>query len=260
MTNTLHQIQARATYLRHAHRKGGYGIHSPFVFHWLNSVLYERTPFYAYNRLRRLRQQLLHNTDTITLQGFGTAGSRQSTIHHIVKHSCSKRKYAELLFRIVNASHARHIIELGTNVGLTTLHMAAADSHAHIITLEGEPQLHTFAKILFDKHHADNIRTICGDIDHTLAQALQTMPTIDLVFFDANHTGEATMRYFRQCRPYAHQHTLFIFDDIHRSADMEQAWHTIQTDTHITTTIDIFQMGIAFFNTDLQKENHIVAF
>lgn len=260
MTNTLHQIRARASYMRHAHRKGGYGIHSPFVFHWLNSVLYERTPFYTYSVLRRQRQQLLRTTDIVTLQGFGTAAPRQTTIGHIAKHSCSKRKYAELLFRIVNASNARHIIELGTNLGLTTLHLAAANSQADIITLEGEPQLYALANTLFRRHHADNIRTLCGDIDHTLAQALQTMPTIDLAFFDANHTGEATLRYFYQCLPHAHKHTLFIFDDIHRSADMEQAWDIIKADTHITVTIDTFQMGFAFFNTDLQKENYIVAF
>ncbi|MGN0187719.1 MAG: O-methyltransferase [Paludibacteraceae bacterium] len=260
MTDTLHQIQARIAYIRHAHRKGGYGIHSPFVFHWLNSVLYEQTPFYAYANLRRQRQKLCNDTRSITLQGFGTGAPRQTTIRSITKKSCSKRKYAELLFRIVNSCQARYIIELGTNLGLTTLHMAVANSHARIITLEGEPQLYNLANTLFREQHADNIRAICGNIDHTLAQALQTMPTIDLAFFDANHTGEATLRYFHQCLPHAHKHTLFIFDDIHRSADMEQAWNVIKADTHITVTIDTFQMGFAFFNTDLQKENYIVAF
>lgn len=260
MTNTLHQIKARAEYFRHAHHRGGYGIHSPYVFHWLNSVLYEKTPFYAFVRLRALRRVLLNDGTALRLQGFGTAKPRQTRIKSIAKNASARRKYAELLFRIANDSQARNILELGTNLGLTTLHLAKTDERANVVTLEGEPELYDFAQRLFRREHADNIRHIKGDIDDTLPAALQAMPSIDLAFFDANHTYETTMRYAKQCLPHAHARTIFVFDDIHRSADMERAWNEIKAMPQIRVTIDTFQMGIAFFNTDLQKENYIVAY
>lgn len=260
MTNTLHQIKARSEHFRHAHHRGGYGIHSPYTFHWLNSVLYEKTPFYAFAHLRALRRTLQNNRTPVALQGFGTGKARQTSIKSIVRSASTRRKYAELLFRIANDCQARNILELGTNLGLTTLHLAKTDTRAHVVTLEGEPTLYTFAQRLFACEHADNIRHIEGNIDDTLPRALQAMPSIDLAFFDANHTYEATMRYTRQCLPHAHAHTIFVFDDIHRSTDMERAWNEIKALPQIRVTIDTFQMGIAFFNTDLQKENYIVAF
>lgn len=260
MTNTLHQIKARAEHFRHAHHRGGYGIHSPYAFRWLNSVLYEKTPFYAFAHLRTLRRQLQNDCTPIALQGFGTGKVRQTSIKAIARNACTRRKYAELLFRIANDCQAQNILELGTNLGLTTLHLAKTDTRAKVVTLEGEPTLHAFAQRLFASEHAHNIYPIKGDIDHTLPTALKNMPTIDLAFFDANHTYDATMRYFDQCLPHAHAHTIFVFDDIHRSADMERAWNEIKTTPQIRVTIDTFQMGIAFFNTDLQKEDYIVAY
>lgn len=259
MTNTLHQIKARADYFRQAHHRGGYGIHSPYVFHWLNSVLYEKTPFYAFAHLRALRHALQHDTTLVSLQGFGTAKARNTRIKNIAKSATTRQKYAELLFRIANDIQARNILELGTNLGLTTLHLAKTNKQTNVVTLEGEPELYDFAQRLFAHEHAHNIHTIKGNIDDTLPLALQNMPIVDLVFFDANHTYDATIRYVKQCLPHAHAHSIFIFDDIHRSADMERAWNEIKALPHIRVTIDIFQMGIAFFNTDLQKENYIVA-
>ncbi len=260
MTDTLHQIKARANYLRHAHARGGFGVHSPFVFHWLNSVLYERSYFYAYQHLRTIRKNLKNDKTIVDLQGFGTASARKTKIKNIANSACTKRKFAELLFRIVNHSKAQNILELGTNLGLTTLHLAKANSQAQIVTLEGEPALHAFATQLFQHEKAQNINAILGDITETLPQALQLLPTIDIAFFDANHRYAPTIEYFQKCLPHAHANTLFIFDDIHRSKEMERAWNEIKSNPKIRVTIDIFQMGIAFFNTDLQKEDYIVAF
>ena len=53
------KISAYLRYRRHAKHYKGFGVHSPFVFHWLNHVLYEKDFFYAYQALRSIRKQLL---------------------------------------------------------------------------------------------------------------------------------------------------------------------------------------------------------
>ena len=99
-----------------------------------------------------------------------------------------------------------------------------------------------------------------GDISTTLPEVLQTLPKLDIVFFDANHTYESTLEYFQKCLPKAHSKTIFIFDDIHWSKGMERAWVEIKQHEKIRVDIDLFQMGIALFNQDLQKESYIVKF
>jgi hypothetical protein len=49
---------------------------------------------------------------------------------------------------------------------------------------------------------------------------------------------------------------MFIVDDIYWSEDMELAWKMIKEHPKVTSTIDIFQMGIVFFNSHLHKKNY----
>ena len=255
-----YQISARMRYLHQAKHYKGFGVHSPFVFHWLNHVLYEKSFFYAYQTLRAIRKQLLSDNTTITLSGFGTGAARTTTTCDIVKNSATKQKYAELLFRIVNNANAQYILELGTNVGLTTMHLAAANSQVEVITLEGEDTLCQLAEKNFKQHNFSNISLVKGNITKTLPETLANLPKLDVVFFDANHTYEATINYFEQCLSKAHSNTIFIFDDIHWSKEMELAWNQIKQHEKIRVDLDLFQMGITLFNQDLQKESYIVKF
>ena len=140
------------------------------------------------------------------------------------------------------------------------MHLAAANSQANVITIEGEPSLCDIAKRNFKQHNLTNITTIQGDIDLMLPEVLEKLPRLDIVFFDANHTYEATISYFEHCLPKAHSKTVFIFDDIHWSEEMELAWNEIRQHPKIRVDMDLFQMGITLFNPDLQKESYIVKF
>lgn len=68
-----------------------------------------------------------------------------------------------------------------------------------------------------------------------LPEVLGNLPKLDIVFFDANHTYEATINYFEQCLPKAHSKTVFIFDDIHWSEEMERSLEQNQTTSKNTS-------------------------
>jgi hypothetical protein len=52
--------------------------------------------------------------------------------------------------------------------------------------------------------------------------------------------------------------TVWIFDDIHWSIEMEEAWETIKNHPKITVTIDTFQWGIVFFRAEQEKEHFTI--
>jgi hypothetical protein len=52
--------------------------------------------------------------------------------------------------------------------------------------------------------------------------------------------------------------TVWIFDDIHWSQEMEEAWKTIQQHPKVTVTIDTFQWGIVFFRVEQPKEHFVI--
>lgn len=81
---------------------------------------------------------------------------------------------------------------------------------------------------------------------------------MDLVYFDGNHQKEATLKYFYQLLPLAHNDSVFIFDDIHWSKGMEEAWEEIKKHPDVRVTIDSFFWGIIFFRKEQEKEHFII--
>ena len=77
----------------------------------------------------------------------------------------------------------------------------------------------------------------------------------DLVFIDGNHKKEATLRYFNLLLPYVHSNSIVIFDDIRWSNEMEMAWCEIYSHKNIKLSIDLFNLGIVFFNEKLIKQH-----
>ena len=71
-----------------------------------------------------------------------------------------------------------------------------------------------------------------------------------------NHTYEATMAYFDVLANKFHEKSVLVIDDIHHSKEMERAWKNICADERVTSTIDLYQMGLVFFDKHYWKRNY----
>ena len=90
---------------------------------------------------------------------------------------------------------------------------------------------------------------------------MKTQNALGLVFFDGNHRKDATLRYFNQCLEKANEDSIFIFDDIHWSEEMQDAWKEIKAHPQITLALDVFQFGICFFRKEkLAKEEFLLRY
>ena len=90
-------------------------------------------------------------------------------------------------------------------------------------------------------------------------ETLNLKPQIfDLVYFDGNHSKKATLDYFEALLPTISNDSVWIFDDIHWSAEMEEAWGIIKNHPKVSVTIDTFQWGIVFFRAEQKKEHFII--
>ncbi|MFT7336346.1 MAG: putative O-methyltransferase YrrM [Porticoccaceae bacterium] len=84
------------------------------------------------------------------------------------------------------------------------------------------------------------------------------MINFQLIYFDGNHSKKATLDYFELLLPTITNETVWIFDDIHWSYDMEQAWEMIKKHPKVTVTIDTFQWGLVFFRYEQEKQHFII--
>ena len=241
-----------------------HGIHSPFIFDLYNDVITDENPFYIYNDIESIRAKLLLTEMEISIEEHG-AGSRVNSsnkrkIKDIAKNTLKTKKYGQLLFRLVNRFKPQNILELGTSLGLSTLYLAAPSKKTNITTIKGCPNTAKVAQINFDKIGFENIKLVNDTFDRYLPKHLAKTNSLDFVFFDGNHQKEATINYFNICLEKIHNETIFVFDDIHWSEGMTAAWEEIKKHPKVTTTIDLYFVGIVFFNSDLSKENFLLRF
>jgi predicted O-methyltransferase YrrM len=250
-------------YLRYWLRSGNaHGLHSPFVFGLYTTVIRHNGEFGAYARIEARRRELLKSSKIIMVKDFGAgsqvagAGGTERRVRAIARHAAKPPRLAQLLFRLVNHFRPATILELGTSLGLTTAYLAAADSRHQIITFEGCPNTAAVARETFEKLGLKNVRLVEGNLDQTLLATLAGLQKpVDFAFFDGNHRYEPTLRYFEQCLAKAHENSVFVLDDIHWSAEMEQAWEAIKAHPAVTVTIDLFYVGLVFFRKAQPKQD-----
>jgi predicted O-methyltransferase YrrM len=251
-------------YIVFAKHKFGYGIHSPFLYNFIVNVLNKNINHLTTFKIEALRHELLKVNKTISVSDLG-AGSKVMIseirkIKDIVKYSAVKKKYGELLFRMVDFYQFKSILELGTSLGIGTLYLATAGDDVEVYTIEACKETAKAAQKNFEKTGIKNIFQIVGDIDEELSNVLDTMNGLDLVYFDGNHQKEATLKYFYMCMTKIKNNTIFYFDDIHWSEGMEEAWNVIKSNKKVILSIDLFFSGIVFFNKDLSKQDVVVKY
>ena len=238
----------------------GHGVHSPFVFDFIKNVLNDKRQFYAYESVEGIRKQMLTDDSVLTIKDYG-AGSivsktDQRKVSSIARTSLKPAKYGQLLFRIANYYKSNNIVELGTSLGVTTAYLASANTNGKVITMEGADQVAKLARKNFEQLGLENIEMIEGNFDTTLNGALQNLPSVDLAFVDGNHRKQPTLNYFYQLLEKVNESSIFIFDDIHWSKTMEEAWHEISHHSSVTLSIDLFFIGWVFFRPEQKKQQH----
>lgn len=238
-----------------------HGVHSPFIFDIIINCLNSKNHNSQYNKHLHYRKKLKSNRNLICVTDFG-AGSKVfkdilRPIHKIAKHAGLSKKRARLLINIINHFKPKSVLEIGTSVGLGTAAISLGNSDSKITTLEGCPNTMDVAKKQFNHFGFNNIETIIGEFDSSLNK-LNLKSTLDFVYFDGNHQKEATLKYFEFCLQHINNNSVFVFDDIHWSKSMEEAWTEIKKHSKVKVTIDTYQWGIVFFRKEQEKEHFII--
>ena len=275
------------SWLRHqltAWNTGGEGVHSPYLFEWVRMVMMDKNSFYIWGEIERCREKMLRDERELEFVDYGSgklkgengklkgANGERRRVCDIARRSLAKRKYAQMLSRLVNWLGASHnlengsgtayslefrgltIVELGTSLGVTTAYMAAMDSRNRVVTFEGCEAVANIAKENWKALNINNIECRIGKID--VEQLAGDIEHLDVAFIDANHTYVSTCEYFDVLAGKVHEKSVIVVDDIHYSEEMEKAWKAICADERVTSTIDLYQMGLVFFDKHYWKRHY----
>jgi predicted O-methyltransferase YrrM len=143
-------------------------------------------------------------------------------------------------------------------LGLATAALALGNPKAKITTLEGCPETANQCQLQLQKFNIITVDLITTEFSEYFKTFNLQPTTHNLIYFDGNHSKVATLNYFELLLPTITNETVWIFDDIHWSNDMEEAWETIKKHPKVTVTIDTFQWGLVFFRREQEKEHFVI--
>ena len=234
-----------------------YNIHSPFVHSFIQNIIDDKQQYYNYLPIEQLREVLLNQKQKLELKDFGAGSnfhqSKEVSLSKLAKYVQSSKHKGQLLFRISNYFQPDKILELGTSLGLSTAYLAVANKKTKVVTVEADSNVASIAKNNFARLKLSNVKVIVNQFENVLEDLSKDF--FELVFFDGNHTKAATLKYFNWAKKNTSDTSIFIFDDIYWSKEMNEAWNIICDDSKVSLSIDLFSIGIVFFIPKNQKEH-----
>lgn len=243
----------------------GHGMHSPFVFDFIINVLNDSTIYPDYHKVEDLRNFMMRDDRVLSVRDFGAGTSvksgNQRTIYSIASSALKPKKYGQLLYRMVKKYQPQVILELGTSLGITSSYLAMGNPQAKIITMEGADEVAEEARGTFQSLGLTSVELIQGNFQYTLPSVLSSLHMVDFVFVDGNHRKEPTLNYFNQLLSKTRPESILVFDDIHWSREMEEAWKVIKSHPAVRCSIDLFFIGIVFFREEFkEKQDFVIRF
>ncbi len=269
MTNSGLMNKARQIicYLSHflnaADRKKCNRHHNEFIRDFTRSVLFDNKWYHDYGLIESHRKELEKDKTLIEVNDFGAGSriicSRYKTIANIARHSSVNSKSGRLLYRMAHFYKPGVIIELGTSLGISTLYLSLGCASATVTTIEADSNLAALASEYFLNQGLTRISIINKKFDNALQMFPEIIKEKTIVFIDGNHQEQAVINYVSFFSQRLQIGSIIILDDIYWSAGMQKAWKKIKANKQYPLTIDLFYLGIIFFQENV-KENYQIRF
>jgi len=227
----------------------------------------------ACDGIEALRAEMLASTDEITFTDFGavTAGYVKApdeeeagvrtveAVSSICATASQSPAQGRFLFRLVRNLKPVGCLELGTCLGISAMYTGAAlkmNGKGRLLTVEGGRALADIAARNTERLGLDCVEVRRGRVEDCLAECLASIGQVDFAFIDANHDGEATVRYFGEVASLLGDGAVVLFDDIRWSKDMAEAWKTLKASPRATRTYDLGTKGILVYHPGSVRPKH----
>jgi predicted O-methyltransferase YrrM len=239
--------------------KGRHGIHSPFVYDFVDKCLAIKLPQDFKTSLHALQKSLRADQTLIEVTDAGVGSKKLTTkrsIQKIHQTATCKGVYANLLWQIAAHYQPTSILEFGTSLGIGTIHLAAGYPTATVVSVDACIETLKVARKNFKQFEISNVEII-NDTFENYINGLK-LASFDVVYIDGHHAGNALLNYLEKLRPFTHDETLFVLDDIRWSDDMFEAWNQLKTMEEYHLTMDLFRLGIIVRRAHQEKEHFVI--
>lgn len=217
----LSRIGVRFLYKTRHHR--GHGIHSPFVFSLINDVIEEKLPFYAFDDIQKY---LIDSRNIVD----------------------EKIKTNKLLFRLVNRFNPSKVLEVGSKQGISTLYLIAPSKKIQCISVGADEK----AKKNHEKWSSQIQYLDSLFDDHFGIQ--------DFVLINLEGAEIEIMALEAFLLSNTHDKSVVVIEGIHKNRKNQHFWRSLIKNKKVIISLDLYELGILFFDRKYYKQNYKLSF
>lgn len=258
--NRTHQLKYYIKHLLTAKNRGGHGIHSPFLYDFIQHVILEKHPFYCFESIEKQRINLVSNSTHIEIPGDKAEEKRLLRISNLARQQLTPARKNQLLFRICARYHFKKVVEIGTSLGISTLYLSSSDSRLTCISIEVNESMAGLVKEQLEKAGKTNARVLTIDSSSGLQELLGSAGVQDLIYISALQSSLRVTEYFNCCVNFIHNNSIIVIDSPYRSVDASSAWQSIKNHPGVHASMDLYTLGIVFFNPAFANKHYKVIF
>lgn len=247
MTQQFYHIKERIQFRFRARHQKGFGIHSPYLYRLITSVLKGKYPYYYFRGIESMRKDFNKDSNNSFKKKFITRRRYKKEAH------CG-----QIIFRIIQDAQFETLLELGTTTGMETQYMALANQKARCVSVTESVQLATEAQKGFLKQELQNIELRLLKPEETPGTVISELDNIDFVLFNQIDKTQDILDAFNQCLLKKSKHSIFVFMRIHGNTERGRIWKEVRKNPEVQVTIDLFNLGVMLFNPELEKRNYVI--
>jgi predicted O-methyltransferase YrrM len=232
-------------YRRLRYRKG-YGVHSPFVYSFITRVIEEKASFYAFDEIEKLRK---------------TLAASNNELSRLTLRETQHRNYGALLFRMAHFFKCRSVIQIGGSTGIMSLYLASAlPGTCRGYVLENRQGVLDAVKDFSRTQQWNHFRFIEGAYETELQALRSTVKKADMVFINQLPETTDIDKIKEFCYEFIDKKTICVIDNITNDTRMKALWQQIKNHSQARVTIDLYALGIVFFDDNLPRKPYKVYF
>lgn len=211
----------RILYKAKHHR--GHGIHSPFVFSLINDVIEEKLPYYAFQDIQDY------------LIKFGNITDR-------------KIKINKLIFRLVNRFSPVKVLEIGATHGISTLYLTASSQKIRCISVGVTNEIKKLHEYWSPK------------IEYVESLYQKELSTQDFIHLKIGEKEQDLLYLETFLINHIDLKSVVVIDGIRKNKKNREFWKNLISNNKVIVSLDLYYLGILFFDTKYCKQNYKLSF
>ncbi|MGH7824566.1 MAG: O-methyltransferase [Candidatus Binatia bacterium] len=181
---------------------------------------------------------------------FSQAGTLVRSLPQVAYVSSVLPRWGTFLYLCANATRAKTILELGSSAGISGCYLASARDCHRFITVEGSSELAKLAETHLSRV-ARNFEVVNASFTDALDRIFPTLRHgVDMAYIDGDKQKHALCRSFERLAPHLNNGSVVVFDDIHWSSEMWEAWQVLRRWKGFSHAITAGRFGVCFWTGD----------